>query len=403
MAPIPTTHGRNTPSPLPTLGELRTLQRSNSAAARAKAMDKLTGGRETPLIDESSLDQTPTKPGLHRADSLGAPRMLGGSASKATTSRADHPPSAFVDPKPRLQRSFTVSSSNMGEERRSAVGRRMVARLGERRAAMDTEEDDVRRLWEERRGVTDRSREDIEEQAVDEEAEGMVAPSDSEREGAQSEEAHRPAIPNLIRHSPTNQTHSTRENQYSGDSLGVPEGDRPFSRTTQISEGDAFEYESHLRRSLSSRTARGAVGTVTEAVPSRQVSRQDHHVEHLSQFEDEDEEEGEEAGGDMSNGIHQRLYQPVNGVPDNDFTPPIPPFITPSRHAHRGSTSTDETQSPGGDSTMSGDGLQSMLFVMGAEPGANGMKRETGGFPIDVDEGATSSWGTPAKDLSRQY
>ena len=148
LTPVNALSGRSTPSPLPSLGELRTLQRSNSAAARAHAMSRLTGGRNTPS-DEEALIQS-ARPNLQRADSLGMPRMLG----MPVVHRQEVPPhasSSDLDVRPRLQRSFTVSSSNMGEERRSAVGRRMVERLGERKAARDKEEDEVRRLWEARR------------------------------------------------------------------------------------------------------------------------------------------------------------------------------------------------------------------------------------------------------------
>ncbi|ORY31383.1 hypothetical protein BCR39DRAFT_558172 [Naematelia encephala] len=323
--------GRNTPSPLPSLGDLRDLQRSNSAAARAKAMSKLTGGRNTPSEEDQVIHGIQLRPNLQRSDSLGAPRPVAVLAALPT------PEPAFAESKPRLQRSFTVSSSNMGEERRSAVGRRMVERLAERRAARDQEELEVRKLWQERRAEVDDGRSD----------------QDSE------EEEH--IIPLVNRSSPLEPLKPTFTPPQDMDMLNP---DRPISRNTMRSNAEPFEYEAHLRRSLSSRTARGAVGTAPEILP--------------------------------------RLAEPmqINATAEH-LDPPHPTFVTPTRHVPHNSASTDHTikdQSPSMDSAISGDALHSMMFVVGSGSNTSVAPRQ-GSFPMGVEENGASDWGTPARDM----
>ncbi|KAK8858513.1 hypothetical protein IAR55_002740 [Kwoniella newhampshirensis] len=386
--PVPGPGGRNTPSPLPTLGELRTLQRSNSNAARAKAMSKLTGGRSSPWKDEHALQDSPSRAGvsLQRAGTLGAPRMLGmpiaqNDYTESTSAKAnDDVSTSFIEPRPRLQRSFTVSSSNMGEERRSAVGRRMVERLAERKAARQKEEEEVRRLWEERRaapeavlgrdvGGFDPKRQSVEE-SVDVENgtadNDLLTPADR----------------------PSKRSFAGTDNASNGhDLLVVP--DRSVSRGTMLSTQEPFEYESHLRRSLSSRTARGAVGTVAEPIPA--IASADEEVEaSVEQLEaDAGPDEGESSGEDAVDD-------------DSPLLPPQPSFATPTRYTPHSSTSTQSTmqgsQSPGS-STLSG--LDSMMFVVGGTggPGVAGLRGidrpVEHNWPSEVEG---SDWGTPAKE-----
>ncbi|KAL1412940.1 hypothetical protein Q8F55_000689 [Vanrija albida] len=270
----PTGAGRNTPSPLPSLGDLRNLSRSNSAAARAKAMDKLTGGKSsvtptrstnvgTPLSSEE--DVTLGEPGparsLFRSGTIGVPRMFGlpndqpATVDDAVVPSAPIPDTAFDVPRPRLQRSFTVSSSNMGEERRSAVGRRMVERLAERRQARQKEEAEVRNLWVERRRTRGLSTK-IVDNTYDWDSNGSPGPE------LATPPPELPAAP-------------TPPRQLGRELLAVP--DRTPSRSTERSDGEAFEYESHLRRSLSSRTARDNV-----VEPSPEQLQENGSGEHLT-------------------------------------------------------------------------------------------------------------------------
>jgi hypothetical protein len=354
---------RNTPSPLPSLGDLRTLSRSNSQMARARAMDKLTGGRDTsPIPPPMAQDDMTIKPShagrLHRAGTVGA--RVFNSPPIAPALPTQVPASAPEPTRPRLQRSFTVSSTNMGEERRSAVGRRMVERLAERRAAREKEEAEVRQMWEERRALAE-----------------QVEDPESEPESDQ-------AIPIVQRHSPGEPaveqfSHGHGVTFGGTQTLGIP--DRPISRETMQSNGGPFEYESHLRRSLSSRTARNAVGVVSDTEPDMVPAPQGSDVEHL-----------------------ERYYHPSPIVDQDvyDLAPPRPAFATPSRHVAQDSTSTDGTvqgdKSPGSDTSR--DGLNSMMFVMGhGSQGGPGNARQEGSWPTEVGDQGSSDWGTPQQSL----
>lgn len=366
---------RNTPSPLPTLGDLRTLQRSNSAMARARAMDKLTGGRGTsPLPPPAAQDDMTLVSGsgtrLQRSGTVG-PRLAEKQVESVEELAPDLPAAPIA--RPRLQRSFTVSSTNMGEERRSAVGRRMVERLAERRAAREKEEAEVRQIWEERRAAAEHHEERSETPEMDTE--------EVEPEGPL---VHRssPAEP------PAEQMpHSVTFGQTETHTLGVP--DRPISRETMRSNGGPFEYESHLRRSLSSRTARGAVGVVSDSEPDPVPPVQGSDVEQL-------DGRGESPAPSTLD-EHDNL----------DLTPPRPAFITPSRHVPHSSTSTDGTiqagQSPGSDSSQSRDALNSMMFVMGGGGHANGVEgRPESGWPREVEESGSTDWGSPSRMHERK-
>ncbi|OCF40196.1 hypothetical protein I317_06021 [Kwoniella heveanensis CBS 569] len=386
--PIGVGAGPSTPSPLPTLGELATLQRSNSNAARAKAMSKLTGGRGAPPDEDITLS-TPSRVGanLTRAGTLGGVRMLDLAALRTRPAAAEEPAAvqasvpdaAFAEARPRLQRSFTVSSSNMGEERRSAVGRRMVERLAERRAARQKEEEEVRQLWEERRAAMERDGHD--HQHRDGPEEGLFGAHQEqvgdEREGDYEhvDEHDDNIIPALARTSPAEPHRLGYTPQHDPDMLGAPE--RPVSRGTMQSSQEPFEYESHLRRSLSSRTARGVVGDIVEPVPA--IVTPENHTEH----------------------IESPILSEDVQVADEPLLPPYPQYATPSRHVPHSSTSTESTipgnQSPGGSSLS---GLDSMMFVMGGSgaPGPSGLKPgQNQHWPQDAHDG--SEWGTPAKDL----
>ncbi|WVQ65857.1 uncharacterized protein L199_004035 [Kwoniella botswanensis] len=403
---VPIGVGRNTPSPLPTLGELATLQRSNSNAARAHAMSKLTGGKEAPQPEDEFTLSTPSRVNLTRAGTLGGPRMLGLAINKSHAAEAPmedtSPVLTLAEARPRLQRSFTVSSSNMGEERRSAVGRRMVERLAERRAARQKEEEEVRKLWEERRAQAEvveseqHEDQDDEDQDIPGEEDGDDDDKYYDENQAQEyqnqhshenrDDHHHEAqpdngIPLFTRHSPQEPPQPEFIPARGGDLLaaGAASGDRPISRVTMISTQEPFEYEDHLRRSLSSRTARGAVGTA-EPLPSIVTPEHDNqqYTENLA---------------------HTDVQ-----VSDEPLLPPKPSYATPTRpgHAPQSSTSTESTiqgsQSPGA-STLSG--LDSMMFVMGGSslPGSAGLRPHGNGqhWPQEVHEG--SEWGTPAKDL----
>ena len=377
--------GRHTPSPLPTLGALRNLQRSNSAAARAQAMSKLTGGRETP--SDESRAPTPlvqaAAPPLHRAGThLGASTLveaLGRKHEEVQPQPArEEPAISHAEPRPRLQRSFTVSSSNMGEERRSAVGRRMVERLGERRAARQKEEDEVRRLWEERRAAAEAS-----ESPIDDGSDGDdVALGETEDEEDMTE-----TMPVFQRTSPV---------EPPSDRLAIPEThgflqapNRPVSRGTIRSTDEPFQYESHLRRSLSARTARGAVAAV-EAQQRQNQAQQ--HSPRIS--------------GDESHAYDDHEV-PQNLAPPEDMLVPRIPFITPTKHFHS-STSTlatpGDSSSPG-ESILSRDALGSMMFIMGrgSATGPAGSSRTSDvNWPSEVEDNSGSDWGTPGRELSRE-
>ncbi|WVW84590.1 hypothetical protein I302_106624 [Kwoniella bestiolae CBS 10118] len=409
LSPSPYPHsvpigGRNTPSPLPTLGELATLQRSNSNAARAHAMSKLTGGKDAPQSEEDFTLSTPSRVNLTRAGTLGGTRMLGLAINKSHVAAEDpvqHTTSdmTLTEARPRLQRSFTVSSSNMGEERRSAVGRRMVERLAERRAARQKEEEEVRKLWEERRAQVEvleaeQNNHQAEEQDILGEADNDDDGDYDEYSGEQEHEDRQyheddenrlpqlgNEIPSFARHSPLEPAQPTFTPGSGADLLvaNAAVGDRPISRGTMVSSQEPFEYEDHLRRSLSSRTARTAMGTA-DPLPSIVTPEHDD-------------------GQNTENLAHSDVQ-----VSDEPLLPPKPSYATPTRPNHQphSSTSTESTiqgsQSPGG-STLSG--LDSMMFVMGGSslPGSAGLKPHSNGqhWPQEVHEG--SEWGTPAKDL----
>lgn len=385
--------GRNTPSPLPTLGELRTLQRSNSQAARARAMSKLTGGTEISMNDDVSLHLS-LSGSLQRAGTLGAsanpmlsmPSRTG--AEFSTPSAQDsRQATAFDVPRPRLQRSFTVSSSNMGEERRSAVGRRMVERLAERRAARQKEEEEVRRLWEERKAAADLIGKGqthvIDLPGKEEQERHQVTPSVSKPPGDEEApiQAAATAAPNM---------------------LLAPE--RPVSGGTMQSA--QFEYEDHLRRSLSSRTARGAMGAVSEPVPAVTMP----NVQ--SEATDQDTEQLDTPTlpqNPMSPYPESQAFGASVLDLDEPLLPPHPPFVTPSRHIAHDSTSTihGSNNSPGSSSTLGGSsilsGLDSMMFVAGGTGGHYAQLASQGETNWPVEAAESSDWGTPGKEIRRKY
>ena len=346
-APMP---GRNTPSPLPTLGELRTLQRSNSAAARAHAMSKLTGSS----VDEQGSS---SRPQLQRADSLGTSRFVGMALARRQPAMPVEAPVERPVSRPRLERSFTVSGSNMGEERRSAVGRRMVERLATRKGSREKEEDEVRKLWEEKR--VREAQDDVRHQD-----EGLEDKPVLGLQGARGrqDESLMPSLPRVEKSSPIEPPPVTEYPYGGGDLLAAPE--RSMSRGTMRSTQEPFEYESHLRRSLSSRTARD--GVTTRAT--------------------------------LTSGLAADAVEEVHPAP----SPPSSKYATPTRPIHR-ETSTEitshEEQTPG--SVMSRDALGSMMFVMGRES-ANPVQRREGSWPMEVEDNSGSDWGTPAKDLHRE-
>lgn len=390
--------GRNTPSPLPSLGDLRLLQRSNSQMARARAMEKLTGGRDTPDMD-GSLGGSSGSPSLHRAGTVGGNRMLGVSLNRgipqapAPAEDMFAPATAFAVPRPRLQRSFTVSSSNMGEERRSAVGRRMVERLAERRAARDKEEAEVRQLWEERRAAADAQRPASTASALDHPIADDEEDYGEEEDGLGNQEEldDQPGVPIVTRSSPTEpQWTDDAQALHPGDSLNVP--DRSPSRSTTVSGDEAFEYESHLRRSLSGRTARGSDGVPAEAEPPVVVPSTAPAIR----------------GGPpaLAPSFSQALDHAQGRDPHDDeewdLEPPRPAFATPTRRVPAAGAGArdrggEKANSPGTDSIVSRDGFGSMMFVVD-ERGSEAVPNvPTSDMPVGVEEGGGSEWGTPRK------
>ncbi|WVO15789.1 hypothetical protein L204_103451 [Cryptococcus depauperatus] len=373
--PVPI--GRSTPSPLPTLGELRSLSRSNSQAARARAMSKLTGGKENLISDDDVVLQLPlTRPGLQRAGTVGAHRLLGMPMLQLESEhqRMEYERStAFDQPRPKLQRSFTVSSSNMGEERRSAVGRKMLEQLAKRREARQKEEEEVRQLWEQRRANVE------------------TAPKNQNIDGSPQ------GRPTIIFDKSTDQSKPglNQPQARTADLLVAPE--RSASRGTMQSA--QFEYEGHLRRSFSSRTAIGAVGTDPEHVPiinevdSKRKEETEANLNQLVNATTPTLPQGELAQA-------TDLYKLV-GDSESPLKLPLPPFATPSRHTPHSSTSTQDTiqghqfmesSTPEGSSRS---GLNSIMFVMGAKSHDGQLGRTTTEtqWPSEVSEG--SDWGTP--------
>jgi hypothetical protein len=307
----------------------------------------LTGGRDPspipPPVAQDDLTVKPNRAGrLQRSGTVGA-RMFNIPSTNTIVPEVPTPQGETVaEPvRPRLQRSFTVSSTNMGEERRSAVGRRMVERLAERQ------------------GV---EVEDAEEET-------------NEQSDLPAVHRHSPAEPPAERLGPGVSFGHT-------EMLGVP--DRPVSRETMRSNGGPFEYEMHLRRSLSSRTARGAVGVTSDTDPDSVPPSQGSDVEQLDRYDDDTSADEQECA--------------------RDLVPPQAAFATPSGHVTQSSTLTNGTvhgdRSPGSDSHQSRDGLQSMTFVMGhASHGGQTPGRQGGSWPTGVEDQGSSDWGTPSRRL----
>lgn len=370
--------GRNTPSPLPTLGELRNLSRSNSAAARANAMNKLTGGTYTPTPSRSLASSTPVsseedvtlglpgaRPSLHRAGTIGIPRMFGLAVDEPVDDDVVTPPSAeapipdtaFDVPRPRLQRSFTVSSSNMGEERRSAVGRRMVERLAERRAARQKEEQEVRVLWEERRRTKQLS---------------MMSGS---RDSGASTNTNATEQQRTPLYSPQAVTANSISPLASIALLGRGPAPTAADRNSEPSEEGAFEFESHLNRSVSTRTARSARGEVIEPkVPSPLSENGDVY------------DDGNRDTKDYSEQSHS--YHEDHEILETPQDLPSRPFAGATRHATQASTSSQGTVvppvPPKGDVFGGGEHLGRPNGSTPSEPRQAPRVPENGGFDKNV-------------------
>lgn len=357
--------GRNTPSPLPTLGELRNLSRSNSAAARANAMNKLTGGTYTPTPSRSLASSTPVsseedvtlgipgvRPSLQRAGTIGIPRMFGLAVDEPVdddvvtppTQEAPIPDTAFDIPRPRLQRSFTVSSSNMGEERRSAVGRRMVERLAERRAARQKEEQEVRILWEERRRTKQLS--------MMSNSRDSAASSSSTTNNTATDQQRTPLYsPQAVTANSISPLASIALLGRGPAPVGGGGGAATHNRNSEPSEEGAFEFESHLNRSVSTRTARSARGEVIEPkVPSPLSENGDVYddgnretkdysvVDHAGSYSHR------EGGAAQDRGISESVPQDQDHPPNSKPLPPVHQqagdaprhATTPSRKASHG-------------------------------------------------------------------
>ncbi|ORX40181.1 hypothetical protein BD324DRAFT_679226 [Kockovaella imperatae] len=363
--------GRHTPSPLPTLGDLRNLQRSNSAAARAQAMSKLTGGRDTPSDGEGRAP-TPLVQGgapLQRAGTVGAPRFLG--MPQPTPQPAIASPVEVLQPdspeaRPRLKRSFTVSSSNMGEERRSAVGRRMVERLAERRAAREKEEEQVRKLWEQRRAAAEASQSTTDAESEEDDGDGQPRDDEDLTE----------TLPIVSRTSPVQEAAAMLAPP-DGDNGLLSAPDRPASRGTMRSADEPFQYDSHLSRSLSTRTAKGTPAVIQERTAAMQDQPHTPDNDPIGRF---------------------------NGLLNGEMGTATPQYTTPRRGLPHDSTSMDlalaGSVSPG-ESIMSRDVLGSMMFIMGrgSTTGPVGVRSRSGeNWPSEVEENSGSDWGTPGRE-----
>jgi len=214
----------------------------------------------------------------------------------------------------------------------------MVERLAQSKAARK-QEDEVKRLWEEKVGAK--------------------APESEEEELS---DTGAPGVPRLERHSPIEPAYNPSPIDHESFHLPVPA--RAPSRSTIKSSDEAFEYDSHLRRSLSSRTARQEMA-------------------------------------DLSPGSDANLGEDDMTNEEDTLAPPIVPFATPSRHVQHDSTSTQGTIQPSQGSTSpastaSRDALQSMMFVMGAGGQPKTHTRGDGSWPLEVED-AGSEWGTPAR------
>lgn len=252
-----------------------------------------------------------------------------------------------MEPRPRLQRSFTVSSSNMGVERRSAVGRRMVARLAERaadkQAEVEEQEAEVRRLWEERTG-----RVEPEGPEGGEQLDGFDASQDHADAGNGEEEELDPCQPIVVIRDPEESFHGESvEQQY--DSLMPPRDDRPGSRNTQMSDTDVFEYAQHLSRSQSTRTARNMPITP------------------------------EKERGEVQEGVdpEETLIQSEAGAP---VEPDMFEQTRPAESVH-------------------GAGLSSISFTVD-DPTSGDERHVSNGVPMSVGD-QSGDWGTPGKDARK--
>jgi hypothetical protein len=140
---------------------------------------------------------------------------------------------------------------------------------------------------------------------------------------------------------------------------------------------------------LSSRTARGAVGTVPEVMSIAVSEGSASHPEME----------------DLENIREPTTYLPTHQSNEHLFqTKPL--FSTPTKHIPHESTSTDVTvqgsQSPSAGSTLSRDELGSMMFILGGNTsGTTGGRRE-GSWPAGVEENGSSDWGTPARGSHRE-
>lgn len=395
--------GRSTPSPLPTLGELRNLSRSNSTAARANAMKKLMGDSSTP-------DAPIIKPSLQRADSLGAPTQRYMSTTMVPSRSAgvdvpslavdsDHEEDAFSAAQSasqvRLGRSHTVGAGG-GEERRSAVGRRMMARLGNRAGTPASNNVSPHSASGSASGQESPSRSGLGRQLSLSE---LRARANLRKAEPPSPTTVAPAgvlpldpeIPCLVHPSSTEDlvdspvSTSRLYPPTLGEALALP-SERSVSRSTNFSTGtgeEAFEYEHHLRRSFSNRTARNAE---LDATPRDSEDR-----ERESKPLQATDESVETILGEPAVGQFYDTQSTAQGLPL-----PQPPFYSANAtlHTPRASTSTAMADSPGGSSST--DVLGQMVFTMGGRNGSQSTRGfSAGSFPVGIDD-------SPGRDWTRQ-
>ncbi len=418
--------GRSTPSPLPSLGELRQLHRANSAAGRLVAMKKLMGQdppsptaiQSAGSIGSTGMLETRSTPGRPLDFGMGSPsrrregppRTADDSDPSARLLQADE---NRVNARPRLERSYTVGNGG-GEERRSVIGRRMMQRLGNRVA--------VERLAD---GVLSTETGSLGWKAMEVRPNLESQPPEAHHAFAASEVVLAPAISNdepttpldsqrfysiIQDDSPTDPSLSRARNEdraqtSKNETLAAPLDymhitGRAASRTSAVSGDDAFEYEVHLRRSLSEKERKGKM--LIQTTPEK-----------------------EKAGRLVEELEEERLVSPplrnVEMLPDvgvepktgtdtfvtnenDDFLPPLAPFAYgPSQIPNLGHMPAS-SQSSVASNKSSPDPIARIPFMLGdSRPSRSGTRAGTGtarqesmaSFPAEVgdggDEGRASS------------
>ncbi len=436
----PLAPGRSTPSPLPSLGELRQLHRANSAAGRSAAMNKLMGGPGTPTTPTHGQIGPP--PALHRAGSLSSSTMLATHSSPGSTRLRDAEPTptfginspskrrgpprtaigdrgvdaqlgrnTAVDAspdeapplaRPRLERSYTVGNGG-GEERRSVIGRRMMQRLGTRVA-------DRLEALEVPCPVRTAA---VRDPDFDTEAEGAkhamlpadppasptITPVDATRMHSvlRDDSPTDPGVgavaasaATFARSPDTTPSRHAPSAYLGGMSLApnaaLPGDARAPSRISAMSGDDAFEYEAHLRRSASEKRR----GTSAGAGKASRGSEDGPHAQPAGSA-DEESYDGHEAlalGEPIAMTPRaprplttdtQRYSDAPTAFEDAELRPPMATFASPVGHL---SGHASAMSGSSGGSVSSLDPIARIPFIVpsvGDSPGQNARVRTARG------------------------